>query len=95
MTAFVLVALGGGLGAAGRYAVGLWVNATWPGLGFPLATLIVNGAGGLAMGLLMAQADHVDRALLLTLGVGFLGGFTTFSAFRWRLLRCLNAATSL
>lgn len=79
----VLVALGGGAGAAGRYIVSLAALRTL-GPNWPWGTLIVNVAGGLAMGLLAGWlAARVDggRDLRLLLGVGVLGGFTTFSAF--------------
>lgn len=82
-------ACGGAVGAAGRYAVGVWAKSTL-GAGWPWGTLIVNASGGLIMGVGAAlifgrtatpQAG-VDvglwPALLLT---GLLGGFTTFSAF--------------
>lgn len=75
------VALGGGIGAWLRFAVGRVIGAAGP---FPLATLTINVAGSLAMGLLAGwlarQAGSTESARLL-LGVGLLGGFTTFSAF--------------
>lgn len=82
MPNFILVMLGGAIGAGGRYAVGLF--AARASLGFPWATLIVNLSGGLAMGLLagaVARQAALDGPLWLFLGVGVLGGFTTFSAF--------------
>jgi fluoride exporter len=77
-----LVMLGGALGAGARHLVGAGVLA-WRGPGFPLATLLVNVAGGLAMGLLAGVLTRVGggEAWRLFLGVGVLGGFTTFSAF--------------
>ena len=72
---------GGALGAGARYGVGLWavrLAGAWP-----LGTLIANVGGGFAMGVLaalVAQAAAGEGARLF-LGVGLLGGFTTFSAF--------------
>lgn len=80
------VALGGGIGALLRYQAGRWMTAV---LGpnivgtFPFATLAVNAIGSIAMGVLagvLARGGGGEQARLL-LGVGLLGGFTTFSAF--------------
>jgi len=83
MSKLIFVALGGGVGAVARYLVGIGAlrsfGAAWP------ATLTVNIVGGLLMGLLAGwlagrgAADQERWRLLL--GVGLLGGFTTFSAF--------------
>lgn len=93
MTRFLLVAMGGALGAAARHGVGL-LAARWLGAAWPWGTLIVNVAGGLLMGLLAgwlaarAGADH--ERLRLLLGVGVLGGFTTFSAFSLEVAQMLE-----
>lgn len=89
MTSFFLVALGGALGAAARYSVSVWVGPLLGGA-FPYATLIVNGVGGFAMGVLVAAAGQAHPGLLLFLGVGVLGGFTTFSAFSIETVRLLH-----
>jgi len=75
------VAFGGVLGSLGRYAVG--VTLPHAPEGFPWATLTVNLTGAFAMGLLVAflvnrpGAHHLARPFV---GVGVLGGWTTFSA---------------
>jgi CrcB protein len=71
----ILVMLGGAVGAAARYQIGTLA----PRAAFPWATLLVNIVGGLLMGLLVAREPSDQLRLLL--GVGVLGGFTTFSAF--------------
>lgn len=80
MTPFLQVAIGGAAGSVARYAV--YRAMPLHGPGFPIATAVVNVAGSLAMGLLAAAFAHRwgnhYAPLLLT---GFLGGFTTFSAF--------------
>ncbi|WP_310498415.1 fluoride efflux transporter CrcB [Sandarakinorhabdus sp.] len=78
----VLVAVGGGVGSALRYLVGGWAQANL-GPGFPFGTWAVNIIGGLAMGLLagLLARGTGDEGLRLLVGVGLLGGFTTFSAF--------------
>ena len=81
MMNFLLVAAGGAIGAASRYAVNL-VTLRLFGTGFPVGTLTVNVLGSLAMGLLVAffgQRGGPQLAAFLMTGV--LGGFTTFSAF--------------
>ena len=91
MNQILLVALGGALGSVARYGVGL-AAARWLGLGFPWGTLIVNVLGGLAMGLLAARLGPEHESARLLLGVGLLGGFTTFSAFSLETLRLIQHA---
>lgn len=82
MPGLILVMLGGAIGAGARHLVGAAFLARL-GPGFPWSTLTVNLAGGLAMGLLagwFSRAGGAEQARLF-LGVGILGGFTTFSAF--------------
>jgi CrcB protein len=82
MPGLILVMLGGAIGAGARHLVGAAFLARL-GPGFPWSTLTVNLAGGLAMGLLagwLGRAGSAEQARLF-LGVGILGGFTTFSAF--------------
>lgn len=76
----ILVMLGGALGAGARYLV---ARALFAGSGFPYGTLSVNLLGGLAMGLLVGVLARTGagEAWRLFLGVGVLGGFTTFSTF--------------
>lgn len=80
MNAYLQVALGGALGAVLRFAAGR--NLPWHGPHFPVATLAVNVAGCLAMGLFAALFAHRGgQHLAPLLMTGLLGGFTTFSAF--------------
>jgi CrcB protein len=74
--------LGGALGAGARYLAGRAALAL-PGSDFPWGTLVVNLVGGLLMGLLagVLARGGASEAWRLLLGVGVLGGFTTFSAF--------------
>jgi CrcB protein len=80
MTALELVALivGGGLGAGGRYLVDGLVMRGRRGA-FPLGILVVNVTGSFALGLLTGMAAVIGPAWMTILGVGVLGGFTTFS----------------
>jgi len=84
MKAYLLVALGGGIGAVMRYRMGLWLLPAAENARFPLGTLLVNLLGCFAVGLLWAWAEHLDawsEEIRLALIIGLLGGFTTFSAF--------------
>ena len=76
------VATGGAVGSLGRYAVGLALPHS--GGGFPWATVVVNVSGSMAMGLLVVWVLSMSRPhpwLRPFLGVGVLGGWTTFSAY--------------
>lgn len=79
---WLLVFVGGGLGAMARHGVNR-AGLSLLGPGFPWWTLVVNVAGSFAIGLLAGlfgalETGHNARLFLVT---GFLGGFTTFSAF--------------
>jgi CrcB protein len=89
MTSMLLVALGGALGASARYGVSLWAGQAFSA-SFPAATLLVNAVGCFAMGALAAWLGKDQSGLLLFLGAGVLGGFTTFSAFSIETLRLLQ-----
>jgi CrcB protein len=87
LAASAYVALGGAVGSVARYQMGRlmtwWLGPQAMGA-FPFATLAVNTLGSLLMGLLagflLRMGGETDHWRLL-LGVGLLGGFTTFSAF--------------
>jgi fluoride exporter len=78
---FLLVMLGGGVGAGVRYAVGRLL-ATWTE-SFPWHTLLINVVGSLLLSLLVSWAKvQPERTVwLLLFGTGVCGGFTTFSTF--------------
>lgn len=83
MNNFLIVFVGGGLGAALRHGANR-LSLAWFGPSFPVGTLFVNVAGSLAMGLLIgifATMEPVSNNMRLFLATGLLGGFTTFSAF--------------
>jgi len=80
---FLIVFLGGGLGAALRHGVNLLL-ARLLGSGFNYATLFENVSGSFVMGLLVAYfafKGDASQHWRLFLTTGILGGYTTFSAF--------------
>ena len=77
------ISLGAILGANLRYFLGAWIAERTPGA-FPWGTLAINVAGSFALGLVLALAVERELGpwwLRPAVGIGFLGSFTTFSAF--------------
>ena len=80
---YLIVFLGGGIGAALRHGVNLGFARAF-GTAFPYATMFENVTGSLVMGLLVgwfALKGGVPQHWQLFLTTGLLGGYTTFSAF--------------
>lgn len=87
-----MVATGGALGSVARYALNAGVTRAF-GEAFPWGILIANILGCFLMGLISAyfmQRMPEDEATKLFLTTGFLGGFTTFSAFSFDVLKLVN-----
>ncbi|MFI6269622.1 fluoride efflux transporter FluC [Micromonospora zamorensis] len=91
-TILAAIAAGGVLGALAR--AGLQHAAPHPPTGFPWATFAINTSGCLLIGVLMAVLGHLGGGHPLArpfLGVGVLGGFTTFSAYAVDIQQALVA----
>lgn len=76
----LLVGLGGGLGSIARFAIGRKLSeatSTW----FPIGTFFVNITGAILFGIISGLGFHGN--MLLLLGDGFLGAYTTFSTFMY------------
>lgn len=76
MTNWVIVGLGASIGAVGRYGFTEFYKKAHPEFGYH-ATLIINLSGAFILGWLFALA--LTDSLYGFLGVGFCGGWTTFS----------------
>jgi len=92
---WLLVFVGGGLGSLTRHAINR-AGLALLGPGFPWWTFAVNVAGSFAIGLLAGlfgalETGHNARLFLIT---GFLGGFTTFSAFSLQTLELFENGNS-
>lgn len=84
------VALGGSLGALGRYGVTHLMNV-WKGGDFPYGTMTANMLGCLLIGFLATRLhDHPSEFLRLAVLTGFLGSFTTYSTFGYESVQLLR-----
>jgi CrcB protein len=83
MNGFLMVFIGGGLGAAARHGINL-LSAQWTSVRYPVGTFAINVVGSLAIGVLaemFALRTQWSGNARLFLVTGILGGFTTFSAY--------------
>ena len=84
---YLAVAIGGALGALLRFGMGQWLADSGYAHLHP-ATFLVNVIGALLIGILFVGAERftLSEPARLGMSVGFLGAFTTFSAFSLQLL---------
>lgn len=83
------ICAGGALGSGARYLVSLWAPSLF-GAALPYGTLLVNLVGSFAIGLVMqlgSTGEWMSPAVRMTLTVGVIGGFTTYSTFSYETLR--------
>jgi CrcB protein len=100
MSRYLVVMLGGGVGAVIRFFVGTLVSRVYSA-SFPAGTFLINISGSFLIGVLMTlflnrPSLHANWRLFLVTGI--LGGYTTFSSFEWEALITLRngaAAVSL
>ncbi len=82
---YLYVAVGGAFGSLLRYCLSNWIKQ-WAGTDFPWATFTVNILGSFLMGVLLGLLASMmprGKELYLLIGIGALGGFTTFSTFSY------------
>lgn len=92
MREVIYIVLAGGLGTLGRYYLSGWAQRILEE-GFPYGTLLVNVLGSFLVGFIVQagmSTDLVPRSLRLAATLGFLGAFTTFSAFSYETLGYLE-----
>ena len=97
MTPFIVIGLGGFLGANVRYLVGGWI-ADRMGVGFPYGTLAINVTGSFIIGLfltLISERFVAPPSARLFFAIGFLGAYTTFSTFTFESLALLQSRAYL
>ncbi len=96
MKSLILVMTGGAAGSGLRYILGRALPVSTGG--WPWGTFAANVSGGLAMGVLAAwllRAGEGAEPVRLLIGVGLLGGFTTFSAYSLELVQMIQRGSGM
>ncbi|MCP4754457.1 MAG: fluoride efflux transporter CrcB [Proteobacteria bacterium] len=91
-THLLVIGIGGFLGAVSRYVISNSMSV-WFGPSFPLGTLTVNAVGSFLLGFLSRYfLEHlvVSELVRISLLIGFLGAFTTFSTFSYESIVLLQ-----
>jgi CrcB protein len=90
---YLIIGLGGFLGANLRYVVGGWAAEKW-GASFPFGTLLINVTGSFVLGLFLAAVTGrlaIDPRWRLFFAIGFLGAYTTFSTYTYETMQLVLA----
>jgi CrcB protein len=93
---YLIVGLGGFIGANARYIVGNLARQWW-GTNFPYGTFVINTSGCFILGLFATLALRLawsDNWRLL-IAIGFVGAFTTFSTFEYETLQLIAEGRQL
>jgi CrcB protein len=96
MKEMLWIGVGGFAGANARYLLGTWI-AERLGASFPYGTFVINITGSFALGLLVAliEGHGLSPVVRLSLAIGFLGAYTTFSTFTFETLRLIENGNAL
>jgi CrcB protein len=92
MTKYWMVGLGGFLGSVLRFWLGGYISERM-GARFPYGTFVINVTGSFLIGLvvtLLSERGHWSPNLRYLIPIGFIGGYTTFSAFALETLQSLR-----
>ena len=88
------VAVGGAVGAVGRYWISGWISRVTAQHPFPFGTLSVNLVGAFVLGLVMGATTSgrflVNPTIRILITIGCLGALTTFSTFAYETLEALR-----
>ena len=97
MDRYLIIGLGGFLGAIARYLVGGFVAERFGSI-FPFGTLLINLTGSFVLGFFLAAATDrfwMNGALRLFFAIGFLGAYTTFSTFTFESMALIQQRSYL
>jgi len=88
---YVVVGLGGFLGAIARYALGTYIGGRY-GLRFPLGTFVINVSGSFLIGLILVLLARTTASAYwrYLIPIGFIGAYTTFSTFEYETLQAIQ-----
>jgi len=92
MVKYLMVGIGGFLGAIARFWLGGYVSDRL-GAGFPYGTFIINCSGSFLIGLtitLLAERTHWNPNWRYLIPIGFIGAYTTFSTFEYETFRTIQ-----
>ena len=85
---YIYIGIAGALGAIARYLVSIFMVG---GSAFPFSTLVVNLAGCYVLAFITSRMLPISNKLKTAISTGFLGSFTTFSAFSVETITMLEA----
>jgi len=88
---YVVVGVGGFLGAIARYALGAYIGGRY-GVRFPLGTFVINVSGSFLIGLILTLLARTTASAYwrYLIPIGFIGAYTTFSTFEYETLRAIQ-----
>ena len=91
MLKYVVVGVGGFLGAIARYTLGAYIGGRY-GIRFPLGTFVINVSGSFLIGLTLTLLARTTASAYwrYLFPIGFIGAYTTFSTFEYETLRAIQ-----